>query len=346
MWFNVSTVRQHLKNTFIPHEENDHRPNLFRGVSIFFFLAFSLALFAVSFLSPALVSKTDFIGSVYPAVLADLANEERDAAGVAPLVFNETLTEAAQQKADHMAQLGYFAHYGPDGTSPWHWMREAGYTFAFAGENLAIDFSHSRDVTKAWMESPKHRANILNGRFSEIGVAIAHGEYEGRETTFVVQMFGVPGAERPGDSAEQAELDPLETSTPQDSVILGVSGEDEDDSLVSLKEAVETDQELFVAVQDLSVDSLPSSAAEGGGQKPDYASWLEEFVVDPSPTVAIAYLFIGALFSIGLVLAIGHRAHIHQPRNVFFGILLLVVVVILYYVNALIGAGDILISQL
>jgi len=55
-----------------------------------------------------------------------------------------------------------------------------------AGENLAINFIDSRDAIDAWMNSPDHKANILNNNFSEIGVGTAQGLYQGQKTVFIV----------------------------------------------------------------------------------------------------------------------------------------------------------------
>jgi hypothetical protein len=60
----------------------------------------------------------------------------------------------------------------------------------FAGENLAINFRSSNDVQEAWMNSPKHRANILDKRFEDIGIATVPAESNGKTVLFVVQMFG------------------------------------------------------------------------------------------------------------------------------------------------------------
>ena len=60
-------------------------------------------------------------------------------------------------KAQDMATLGYFAHVSPDGKTPWYWIEKVGYDYQYAGENLAINFSDSKDVTNAWMASPLHK---------------------------------------------------------------------------------------------------------------------------------------------------------------------------------------------
>ena len=89
-----------------------------------------------------------------------------------------------------MAQKEYFSHTSPEGKTPWYWFRKNGYSYIYAGENLAIHFFDSKDLVQAWLDSPSHRANILNKNFSNIGVGISKGLYEGKETIFIVQLFG------------------------------------------------------------------------------------------------------------------------------------------------------------
>jgi hypothetical protein len=93
-----------------------------------------------------------------------------------------------------MASKGYFEHTSPQGLTPWYWFENVGYNFSYAGENLAVNFSDSRDVTNAWMNSPEHRANILSGDFTQIGIATAQGVYNGQQVVFVVEEFGTPAA--------------------------------------------------------------------------------------------------------------------------------------------------------
>lgn len=134
------------------------------------------------------------VSTVLPAVVVNLTNDERQENNAAPLRRNTTLDAAAQLKAEHMAKNQYFAHYAPDGTTPWHWFDEAGYTYAHAGENLAIHFTDSSEVVEAWMDSPTHRKNIVDGKFTEIGVGTAKGKFDGYNTVYVVQLFGTPAA--------------------------------------------------------------------------------------------------------------------------------------------------------
>ena len=121
--------------------------------------------------------------------VVDLTNNERSQIGIAPLKANYNLTMAAQNKADDMLKNVYFEHYH-DGKSPWDWMKEAGYDFSSAGENLGIDFDDAESLVNAWMNSPTHRQNLVNSNFNEIGIGISQGIFGDHETTIVVQMFG------------------------------------------------------------------------------------------------------------------------------------------------------------
>src|SRR5690606_34626201 len=86
----------------------------------------------------------------------------------------------------------YFAHQDPDGNYVWPKIVAAGYSpYTALGENLAMDFTSAGDVINAWMNSPTHRANIVNEKFEDQGLASVAGMYEGnRETIAVTSLFG------------------------------------------------------------------------------------------------------------------------------------------------------------
>jgi hypothetical protein len=65
-----------------------------------------------------------------------------------------------------------------------------------AGENLAVDFEEAENVEDAWMNSPGHRANILNKEYEDIGIGIAQGTFQGHNSIFVVQMFGTKAEQK------------------------------------------------------------------------------------------------------------------------------------------------------
>lgn len=135
---------------------------------------------------------SDSLSAIYAAVLVNLTNQNRIANNVAELKTNPILEKAAQMKADDMASKSYFAHNTPDGKTPWYWFEQAGYKYTYAGENLAVNFENSEDVENAWMNSRGHFLNIMNPKFTEIGIATSTGIYKGRTAIFVVQMFGAP----------------------------------------------------------------------------------------------------------------------------------------------------------
>ena len=113
--------------------------------------------------------------------------------GLLPLFENEKLNKAALAKANDMFLNQYFEHISPSGISPGELVQNYGYEYIIAGENLILgNFASEKDLVQAWMDSPGHRANILNDRYTEIGVAIIKGEYEGSTVWIGVQEFGLP----------------------------------------------------------------------------------------------------------------------------------------------------------
>ncbi len=127
-----------------------------------------------------------------PDTLIMLTNQQRLAAGLQPLHENADLMASAYAKAEDMLTRNYWAHFAPDGTSPWHFISQSGYQYKGAGENLAMDFSDDQAVMDGWMASPTHRANVLNPAYQDVGVAVVDGQLQGHETTLVVAHYGTP----------------------------------------------------------------------------------------------------------------------------------------------------------
>ncbi len=129
-------------------------------------------------------------------------NRQRAANGSLPaLTFNAQLAAAAQAKVDDMFARQYFAHESPSGAGPSDLADAAGYEYLMVGENLALgNFADDATLVQAWMDSPGHRANILNARYTEIGVAVKRGVYEGHNVWLAVQEFGRPLSDCPAPS--------------------------------------------------------------------------------------------------------------------------------------------------
>lgn len=130
-------------------------------------------------------------------------NKERAINGGLPVLSeNVLLNQDAQIKLSDMFTKQYFEHVSPTGTGPSDLAQLVGYSYVIVGENLALgDFAGDVGVVTAWMNSPGHRANILNTHFQEIGVAVGKGMYEGRETWLAVQAFGMPTSACPAIDA-------------------------------------------------------------------------------------------------------------------------------------------------
>lgn len=189
-------MKKHLKDYFIPHEGNEYKPHSLQKAAMTGMVAMVLLSFTLANVQSFLWIASDWmVSTVLPGVIVDLTNTERAGQTLGQLQRNATLDAAARMKAQHMAEKEYFAHFSPNGVSPWHWFAQSGYNFVHAGENLAIHFTDSGEVVDAWMKSPTHRANIVNGNYTEIGVGTAEGTFEGYKTVYVVQLFGTPAAQ-------------------------------------------------------------------------------------------------------------------------------------------------------
>jgi len=104
--------------------------------------------------------------AITPREIVRLANRER----ARSLVLNPELTRAAMWKLDDMLEKHYFAHSHGSST-PWSFIRAAGYDFTSAAENLGQGYETAEEAHRAWMKSKGHRQNIL-GDFTDIGVAV------------------------------------------------------------------------------------------------------------------------------------------------------------------------------
>lgn len=130
-------------------------------------------------------------------------NVQREENGLDSLLENTQLNYAAVEKLNDMFNGQYFAHVSPDELGVNHWVSRAGYEYLVVGENLALgNFDGDEDLVQAWMDSPGHRENILNEKYTEIGIAAGEGIFEGEETWLAVQVFGRPSSDCPQPSTQ------------------------------------------------------------------------------------------------------------------------------------------------
>lgn len=116
--------------------------------------------------------------SAYEQKVVELVNEVRVQNGLSPLTLDPQLSEVARKKSQDMKDKNYFSHTSPTYGSPFDMMKQFGISYKTAGENIAMGQQTPETVMNAWMNSEGHRANILNGSFTQIGVGyVADGNY-------------------------------------------------------------------------------------------------------------------------------------------------------------------------
>ncbi|MFD3743178.1 CAP domain-containing protein [Nocardia sp. NPDC058633] len=118
----------------------------------------------------------------------ELVNRERAGAGCKPVQANAQLQTAAQRHSDDMAARGFFDHVNPSGVGPGGRIEAAGYKWSTYGENIARGQESAAAVMTGWMNSPGHKANILNCAFTQLGTGVKLGS----GGPWWTQNFGTP----------------------------------------------------------------------------------------------------------------------------------------------------------
>ena len=208
-------MKDFLHHLFLPRESNNHRAKLLHHSTISYIIValFTLTFF-FSFVEKNFASVLGISSNISSEELLVLVNQERQDRGLSVLALDSQLSSAANLKIQDMFANNYWAHTSPSGMSPWVFIKTAGYEYLYAGENLARGFTESRDVVKAWMESPSHRDNMLSSNYDEIGFAILPGNLTGEETVLVVEMFGRRfGGAKKIEQTQQIAIAPTATPT-------------------------------------------------------------------------------------------------------------------------------------
>lgn len=334
-------LKKFFHHFFVPGEHNHYHPHLLRPYMCLSLGLFSVLLFVLSVFHQYLLTNTDMLASIYPQVLAQLTNEDRAKANLKELAVSPVLEEVARLKVQDMAAKGYFAHNSPEGLTPWHWFAQAGYKYEYAGENLAIDFSDSEDVADAWMNSPTHRANILNGTYTEVGIATARGTYKGKEVVFVAQEFGTPKKAAPVSQPKFAVVEKAQAS--ENPAVPAKSSVSKEPVRIVVNAPASTSPDGASAEESSSYETFMATGTpgvpEGEGrvhpvEKPSFWAFL---VSNPQHTLGFFYFLIAGAVFIALLLLIFIEVSHHHLRaafvtGIFLAALLIIFIVYRHYI--------------
>jgi hypothetical protein len=297
----MKRVAKTLKKYFIPHPENEHKPHILRPRTVAFVILIAIAvesvfIFGATYLAP----RSKLFGIVLVSALVDGTNAARTAANVPTLTENALLDVAAQDKANDMVANNYFAHTSPAGITPWYWFGKVGYDFSSAGENLAVNFSDSSDVTTAWLDSAEHRANILNAGFTEIGMATAQGTYQGHTAIYVVELFASPAPTFDFGTPALAATPPARTSTATSTNFIAV-----------------TVNESTTPTATISAAPIVSTA--------DQANLVQTTAANPVHAIDYLYLALALVFALALTLNIFIKIKIQYAPLILGGMLVILI---------------------
>lgn len=353
----VAAIKHYFCDYFIPRDCNEYKPRFFGARESLTTAILIVALFiAAASIQSIVISGSPQFAAVIVGTLVDLTNNDRARYNLGSLTTNSKLSAAAQMKANDMAARGYFSHDTPDGVAPWDWFQKGGYEFTQAGENLAVFFSDSMQVEEAWMNSPSHRANILNGHFTEIGIAVADGYYQGRPTTFVVQFFGKPANFTPiaQKTVVETKVEPPQHATLAPTVAAATKPAQphvvvEDKTFIAVKK--DTTQSV-VPAQDAAPDAekkapgkedvrtlnntlitLESDNVSEDEVAPAAVSAAEHRILklatSPKTLLRAIYLILASVIAVALAFLIGIELEKQHAPSIAFGVGLLVLIVFL-----------------
>lgn len=200
----MDQILERIKSYILPSESNEYKSKFLQSNTLLYCVVLLLALKIVATLIFINLPANMFFADITKSALENSINQTRQSLGLAPLLENAKLNQAAQAKAQNMVQNNYFDHTSPTGVSPWFWFAQAGYRYKYAGENLAIGFYDSQEVYNAWLNSPSHKANIVNPHYTEVGTAVLGG-FGPNNSVIVVQEFASPLPVKPAPVASNSK---------------------------------------------------------------------------------------------------------------------------------------------
>ncbi len=138
-----------------------------------------------------LLPKVAYLSTVETNNILNLINNERVTKDLNSLKINDTLSLAAENKANDIFSSQLFQH-NLNNKKFSTWVKELNYEYFYLGENLAIDFVTSEKLFSAWKNSESHYKNIINPYYKEVGISISSGLFENSQSNLVVAIFAAP----------------------------------------------------------------------------------------------------------------------------------------------------------
>ncbi|CAN5689117.1 hypothetical protein BH11PAT2_BH11PAT2_04300 [soil metagenome] len=334
-------IHKRIHDYFFPGVRNNYKPHFFgtRSLSV---LVIGVAILQGAYLAQTKIvfPHTHFLASVLPSVLTELTNGDRATANLSTLTNDPKLAEAAQLAANDMAAKGYFAHVSPEGKNPWYWLNQVGYQYSYSGQNLAVDFTDSQDVEQAWLNSPTHRANIMKAQYTNIGIAVANGTYNGKDVTFVVQYFATPTAQAVPHAVEptvstQAPAMSVAVA-PTKNVPVGPVASTTQSEVATVAGASTTTTEAVSDTEQVLGASYPPTAPQSGlhGLAAVSQSFLGKVATSPHHTVIYLLALLSAFIILLLIVALAMHVRAQCIEVMGGGLMLLIVVLLFLLGNA------------
>lgn len=304
-----------IAHLFWPRESNNHKAKLLHNSSLAV-IAVCLIIFQgiLTYLPRIAPDVLGYASNISPEEVIRLTNEKRAQNGLSPLTANTTLSQAAQAKGLHMLEHDYWAHFSPDGVSPWTFFANFGYSYKYAGENLARDFRDPSSAVEAWMNSEAHKENMLSPKYKEIGIAVVEGDLAGVDTTIIVQFFGT-------QAVDTIPVQPIAQITP----VVTVAPE------ATPTISVETPTPTQVIVPTLTVTPTPSFIEISPSPQVQAKVLVSPFNASKTLSIAIVAILLGVLVIDGVVTSrkriarIGGRTFAHVS---FLGMILVIIIIL------------------
>jgi uncharacterized protein YkwD len=312
-------MKHFLRHLLFPRESNNHRPKLLHHDSLFFVIA--LFVFFGSIFTSVHTNYPQVLGisaNISAQDLLTFTNQKRQEHGLQPLNMNNQLAQAAEQKASHMFAQDYWAHIAPDGTTPWYFIKNSGYEYLYAGENLARGFNSASDVVNAWMDSPSHRDNMLSKNYTEIGFAIQTGMLTGSETILVVEMLGAAYV----NQQEQASAQGAQVSPTPSVVIARISLTPTPSVLPSASPTLEP-----IPTQVPQESEQPSTVVAAVQNQP----LVDKTSLTKTIAYALLFLFLAVLIADAIIIERRKIARVvaHNMDHIIFLTIILIIVIII-----------------